>query len=424
MAESGTTPQPDTSRRVTTLSMWMALIAAFSGWMFDGLEMGLYSIAVPPALKDLMGTTDPKITGPLMGIMVALFLAGMAAGGILFGRLGDRIGRVKTMIITVLMYAVFTGLSGLSQSWQQLAACRFLGAMGLGGEWGLGVALVMESWPSVSRPLLAGLLGAAANFGFLAASGVGFLQANLGWTWRPVLMIGFVPAMLTLLIRLYVKEPELFVRSRQRGETSRFVDLFSPEFRRRTLIGMGLGAVAVLGLWGTVQSWLQLWVTELVKPGSPSGPIAAVTMAMAVGAIIGGFLGGLSAEWLGRRLSFALQSAASLGLVSLLYLTCTEYGTRMLVLTVVVQMAQVAMFGWLPLYLPELFPTRLRATGEGFCFNVGRVVSAAGVLIGTGKLSAALGSIPNAAMLMSLIYVVGIVLAVLAPETKGQELPE
>jgi len=406
------------------LSMWMALIAEFSGWMFDGLEMGLYSIAVPPALKDLLGTTDPKATAPFMGVMVALFLVGMAAGGIFFGRLGDRLGRVKTMIITVLMYAVFTGLSGLSQTWQQLAACRFLGAMGLGGEWGLGVALVMESWPSVSRPVLAGILGAAANFGFLGAAGVGFLQTSLGWGWRPVLMVGFVPALLTLIVRLYVKEPERFVRSRERGESSRFADLFSPQFRRKTLIGMGLGAVAVLGLWGTTQSWLQLWVPELVKPASASGPIATVTLAMAVGAIIGGFLGGISAEWLGRRLSFAIMCVASMGMVLVLYGTCDAYGPRLLWLAVVTQFFQIAMFGWLPLYLPELFPTRLRATGEGFCFNVGRVVSAVGAVVGMGSLARAFGSIPSAAMVMSSIYVVGIVLAVIAPETKGQDLPE
>ncbi|MBI2302892.1 MAG: MFS transporter, partial [Armatimonadetes bacterium] len=129
-------------------ALWAALIVAWLGWMFDGLEMGLYSWAVPPALRELLHTADPGLVGRGIGYTVALFLAGMSLGGVVFGRLGDRIGRVKTLIITVLVYALFTGLSGLCHAFWQLAACRFLGAMGLGGEWGLGVALVMETWPN------------------------------------------------------------------------------------------------------------------------------------------------------------------------------------------------------------------------------------------------------------------------------------
>ena len=135
--------------------------------MFDGLEMGLYSWAVPPALKELLHTTDSRAIAGYLGVTIALFLLGMSCGGVLFGRLGDRIGRVKTMVATVAVYALFTGLSGFARTFPELAICRFCGALGLGGEWGLGVALVMETWPNASRPLLAGLLGGAANVGLL-----------------------------------------------------------------------------------------------------------------------------------------------------------------------------------------------------------------------------------------------------------------
>ena len=183
--------------------LWLALLAAWLGWMFDGMEMGLYSLIIHPALKDLLHTNDTKIIGPYIGLTLSMFLVGMSVGGVIFGRLGDRIGRVPTMIITVLIYAVFTGLSGLTRNWQQLAICRFLGAVGLGGEWGLGVALVMETWPNASRPVLAGLIGSAANVGFITSAGIGWFmrssrarlsESSISWYGGAIDMMTSAPA--------------------------------------------------------------------------------------------------------------------------------------------------------------------------------------------------------------------------------------
>ena len=412
------------ARRGLTLMMWMALATAFLGWMFDGMEMGLFSVAIRPALAELTGKATPEELSPYISMTVSLFLIGMACGGMLFGRLGDRLGRTKTLALTVLMYAVFTGLAALSRNWPQLAACRFLGALGLGGEWGLGVALVMETWPNVSRPLLAGLLGSAANFGFLASGLIGRLQAHYDWTWRIVLGFGFAPGLLTFLIRLCVKEPERWVRSRERGESSAFADLFRPPLRRRTLVGAGLGAVSVLGMWGAYQTWIQAWVIDLVKPGDPKAAIATTTIACALGSIVGAMLGGLIGGWLGRRRSFALLCVATMAMMALLYLTCDTYGPRFLWLIALTGVPTTAFFGWLPLYLPELFPTRLRTTGEGFTFNVGRVVSGLGVFGTAGFVNLLDGSIPHASFVMSMVYLVGLGLIWLGPELKGTELPD
>lgn len=435
--------------KVATATLALTLTIAFLGWMFDGMEMGLYSIAIRPALDDLMGTTDPARVAPIQGFTLTMFLTGMAAGGIVFGWLGDRIGRVRTMVVTILVYAVFTGLSGLSQHWWHLAACRFLGSMGLGGEWGLGVALVMETWPNASRPLLAGILGAAANFGFLASSGVGALQAHFGWSWRMVLVAGVIPALLTMFIRMAVKEPEKWVRAKERGEKPRWSELFGPSLRRYTLVGCGLGAVAVLGMWGSYQSWVQSWVSDLVRaglhpPGTDEAALKALqteaikdaiwttTFWMSIGAIVGAVLGGLIGEWFGRRLSYALLCVTAWLAALALYLTCDSYGPRLLFLTAVFGVPATAFFGWLPLYLPELFPTRLRSSGEGFCFNVGRVISAIGAYF-TGHLvklfrSDQVGPDPaataKAAAVMATIFLVGIIVLFFAPETKGRELPE
>ncbi len=528
MAETPVAPEGSEARRKLTAAMWMALIAAFLGWMFDGMEMGLYSLIIKPALTELMGSQQDADIGMVISFTLFLFLTGMAAGGILFGRLGDKIGRVKSMSIAILVYAVFTGLSGFVHSWPQLAACRFLGAMGLGGEWGLGVALVMETWPNASRPLLAGLLGAAANFGFFASSLIGWAARAYDWGWRQPLWCGAIPALLVFILRLGVKEPERFTRAKARGETSRLSELFSPEFRRKTLIGSGLGAVAVLGMWGAWQTWLPTWAPSLVLNPAKTETIAkvaksaaelksrpeaaavtvteaetliasareaaaaateaagrartaqadaqaasaaaaeaeqalekardaadqqealrsvsaaivraaeaadttvkrtsntaraSVLMWMALGSIVGAIIGGLIGDALGRRRSYALLCAGSIVVALLLYFTVHEYGTRLIVLTALSGIPITAFFGWLPLYLPELYPTRLRATGEGFCFNVGRVISAFGVF-GTGALVGVFGGIPYAAATMSVIFLLGLPVIAVAPETKGQELPE
>ncbi|MBI5835403.1 MAG: MFS transporter [Armatimonadetes bacterium] len=423
--------------RADKKALWASLIVAWMGWMFDGMEMGLYSWAVPPALKELLPPgTDP---GAYVGYTVALFLVGMSAGGILFGRLGDTLGRVKTMIITVMVYALFTGLSGFCQSFEQLAACRFLGAMGLGGEWGLGVALVMETWPNTTRPLLAGLLGGAANVGFLIAALLtkwlsAHTQIGQFSNWRVALMLGFLPAILTLVVRLFVKESEKFTEAKEKGQKSRFRDLFAVELRRYSLVGILVSAVAVLGMWGVYQAWLQLYVGDLVKAGmageaeqaikaAQGSARAVVGLWMAVGSIIGAFFGGLLAQSMGRRASYSLFCAGALASSLLLYLTCDAFGPKLLFLATIGGVFSASFFGWLPLYLPELFPTRIRATGEGLTFNCGRIISAVGVLF-TGHISSALGGPAYACAAMSLVYVVGLIVISRAPETKGCELPE
>src|SRR5262245_22999794 len=158
---------------------WMALTAALLGWLFDGFEMGLFSLVGRPAIQDLLGvagTPTPKENGEigfLFGVIIAAFLVGAATGGVVFGWLGDRIGRVRAMTLSILTYAIFTGLCGVAAAPWQVGVLRFIAALGMGGEWSLGVALVMEVWPNRSRAFLAGLIGAAANVGYLLVGVVG-----------------------------------------------------------------------------------------------------------------------------------------------------------------------------------------------------------------------------------------------------------
>lgn len=238
---------------------WLALTAALLGWMFDGLEMGLFPLVARPAISDLLGTADDGLIGRWFGVATACFLVGAATGGVLFGWLGDRLGRVRAMTLSVLTYSVFSGLCGLANSPEQIAILRFMSALGMGGEWALGVALVMEIWPNQSRALLAGLIGAAANVGYLMVAllglglgavlkqieagllGMGFAEAtaallvrNSGW--RLLLLAGALPALLTFLIRLFVPESEKWRHEQSKGGTSHWA--------AHDLVGVLGGAVA------------------------------------------------------------------------------------------------------------------------------------------------------------------------------------
>jgi len=414
--KTGSTSSPQAS----AFALWLILIVAWLGWMFDGMEMGLYSVLARPALRELLHTQDDKAIGPVVGIMFALFLLGASLGGFIFGRLGDKIGRVKTMVITVLIYSGFTGLTYFVTNTWQFGACRFLGAMGLGGEWGLGVALVMESWPNARRPVLAGLLGSSANVGFLVSSLVNLHFGYLGW--RLIFCIGVVPALLTLIIRLCIKEPAKWVKARERGERPDLGQLWEPTLRRNTIMACMLSAVALIGTWGVFQ-WLPTWVNKLVG-GNAVMERGTVAMWMAFGQIVGSFLGGPSAEWFGRRISYCLFCIGSLVFSIALYMTVSSFGIQLLVLAAIAGIFTTAFFGWLPLYLPELFPTRIRATGEGITFNFGRILAAVGVFTTGALVNGFGGSYEKAAVTMSLIYVVGLILIWFVPETKGCKLPE
>lgn len=417
LAAKSAPPSGGISKKV----LWMVLLVAWLGWMFDGMEMGLYSVLARPALKDLLHTTNDKAIGPYVGIMFALFLLGASLGGFIFGRLGDRIGRVKTMIITVIIYSVFTGLTAISHGVWMFGACRFLGAMGLGGEWGLGVALVMETWPNAKRPVLAGLLGSASNVGFLINALVNMKFAYLGW--RLIFCIGVIPALLVLFIALAIKEPERWVKAKERGERNDLKQLLEPQLRRTTIMACLISSVAVIGTWGVFQ-WIPTWVGSMVSKETAAHCASTTAMYMAFGQIVGAFIGGPAAEWFGRRISYAIFSFGSLVSAIALWTTVHAYGGHLFLLAAIAGVFTTAFFGWLPLYLPELFPTRIRATGEGITFNFGRIIAAVGVFW-TGTLVAAFGgSYSKAGAMMSLIYVFGLILIWFMPETKGCKLPE
>jgi MFS family permease len=487
---------------------WLALTAALLGWMFDGLEMGLFPLVARPALGDLLATTDESRIGLWFAVATAVFLVGAATGGVLFGWLGDRIGRVRAMTLSVLAYALFSGLCGVAAAAWQVAALRFLSALGMGGEWSLGVALVMEVWPNRSRALMAGLIGAAANFGYMLIAVLGlslglvlerlhgglldlglspehaeFLTGHSGW--RILMLLGAAPALLTFFIRIFVPESERWLNERERGATSHWAtrDLLAvlvgacgalaiiylwvedlplavrlggsaaalavttlgyiyPILRflqragaslgdkggawsdtiRRTLLGACLSGVALLGTWASIQ-WAPVWADQLAGKEFPQAK-AYTQICSALGAVVGTVIAAFLGDWVGRRVSYALLCLSSLVSALVFFRLNDRVDGWFLASAFLAGGCTASFYGWLPLYLPELFPTGVRATGQGFSFNFGRILAAIGVLQ-TGTLMGLFeGGYPEACSVMSLIYLVGLVLIWFAPETRGKPLPD
>jgi MFS family permease len=414
----------DNARRTQLL----VLSAAFLGWMFDGLEMGVFPLVARPALQDMaasagaVGAVD-KFVGVWMGYITALFLLGAACGGFVFGWLGDRIGRVRAMTMSILAYSVFTGLCFFAKEPWHLGALRFLAAFGMGGEWSLGVALVMETWPRDKRPLLAGIIGAAANVGFALIAVFGFWLKVTQANWRWVMVAGAAPAVLALFVQWFVPESERWKESVKKEGTARpLAEVFGPSFIRLTVLAIAFASIALIGTWSSVQ-WLPSWADQLTGGKVPNAK-ALTQILSGIGAIVGCLIGALFAGRFGRRPAYFILSLLSLVLCQFLFRVIHEYNPTFLGLVFCIGGVTAAFYGWMPLYLPELFPTRVRATGQGVSYNSGRVLAAVGALT-QGQLVAHYGgSYAQAGAVITLVYILGMILIWLAPETKDRPLPD
>ena len=427
---------PRTSwRHGVTRYQWLVLLVAWLGWVFDSMDAMIYALVLHPALHELLPSalgrpaTDADI-GWYGGIIFSVFLLGWALGGVAFGVVADRWGRTKTLIVTILIYAIFTGMAALSETWWHLALYRFVTALGIGGEWAAGAAIVAEVWPEEKRAKAAGILQSAWAAGFFVAAACYLLLRH--YPWQALFLVGVIPAFVALLVRLWVKEPERWVKAHTEEEQmglvhqAKILQLFQGALLRPTWVGSSLAFVAVFGLWGATN-----WTPTLIRAlpnmqGLPSEEIKTyvvyATMSLNAGALVGYLSFGPLADRFGRRAAFALMCTGSLVMVPLTFLTPRQY-THVLLLLPLLGFFNNGIFSGFPIYLPELYPTRLRATGAGFCFNAGRVLASLGPFL-TGFLVSALGSFGRAASAIALVYVLGLAILPFAPETRGRPLPE
>ena len=405
----------------------MTLAAAFLGWMFAGVTMSLMIPATRPAIQEFLSASESVNAANMLEqsaeswfswYLVAFFL-GAALGGAVLGSIGDRFGRVKAMGISILCYSGFTGLGYFSNSPEQLLVLRFLACMGIGGMWPSGVALVAESWPDVSRPMLAGLIGTAANVGFLILGLIMLFNPITSESWRWVLLFGATPLILGLLVLFIVPESPRW-KSEKDGlkstmQKSSLGEVFRPPLLRLTIIGIFLGTIPLLGGWASGQR-LVPWAGRVAETENLPQLQALTQTIWAIGAVLGSLLGGWFASQVGRRLSYFLISLLSLIISLYIFLFSDPAASTFLPAAFLVGLISTSYFGWLPYFLPELFPTRVRATGTGVSFNFGRILSAVAILSTAFLITVFKGDIAKMGAATSLVYALGMIMVIFIPK--------
>jgi MFS family permease len=400
------------------------LTVVLLGLIGSGFQLGVMPLVSLSVSRDLLGEAfTAGHAGDWFARYTAAIMVGAALGGILFGSLGDRIGRSRSMGLSILCSAVFGAAGGLVTNQEQLLVLRLLAGLGVGGMWPNGVALVAECWTSVSRPMVAGIIATGVNLGILCISQLGRQWPITAESWRWLLELGSVFALLGLVALVLLPESPAWRTSRgQRQPDAKppLRELFRPPLRRLMLIGIALGAIPLIGAWGA-SKWMIPWA-DSVGGTADTGYKAATQGWWAVGAILGSFCGSHVANLCGRRTAYFAISLGATVLTCGIFLFSAPLQASFLPLVLAQGFVGTLFFGWLPLYLPELFPTRVRATGVGIAFNTGRFASAAGVL-GAGALMAwSGGDYAKVGAITGLIYAVGMIVIWWAPDTSGKPL--
>jgi MFS family permease len=434
-------------------------VMASLAWLFDCLGQQVFVIARNPAVKALMPTgTPPEVLKEWGGYTMAIFVLGWASGGLIFGAVGDRIGRARSLAITILLYGLCTGLSGFSSSITDFCVYRFITGLGVGGVFGLAVALCADSLPDTARPHALGLLQALSAFGNIIA---GIAAVCLGYwamidptaasSWRCLFFFGALPALLCVYFQFRVKEPEKWVVARAQGKIDgvrfgSYASLFGEaRWRKPAFFGMLLCVAGVVGLWG-IGNFSPDLVNDVIGKAMAAQQTSAAQLPgkrmMWVGLTmivqnLGSFFGMMTftkfAHNYGRKKVFATAAVCAY-LSTVIAFKCLTQPWQIFVLVPIMGFFQLALFAGFAIYLPELFPLRLRSTGTSFCYNVGRFVAASGPFtLGLLQFHLALGAITpeakmdafrNAACWVSSIYLLALIALPFLPETKGQPLPE
>ncbi|HYM61006.1 MAG TPA: MFS transporter [Thermoanaerobaculia bacterium] len=391
---------------------WRALFAAQLGWMLDAMDFLLFTFAVLPIQKEF------GLTSATMGLLTSVALVASSIGGIAFGRIADRIGRVRAMTISILLYSFATAGMATSGALWQLVAWRVLVGLGMGGEWSAGSVLVAETWPAEHRAKAMGLMQSGWAIGALVAAALAALMLT-PFGWRALFLVGALPALAAFFIRRNVEEPPLW-RERPR-ERSRWIEMFTPHFIRPTHIATMLSSSVLIAYWG-VMTWLPAFLATPVKEGG-AGLSLTKSASWIIVLQIGAFLGYISFGWIadriGRRPAFTFFMIAATAVVPLFAFGARSPLTLLLIGPLVGYFAH-GFFSVFGAMLAELFPTRIRAGAQGFCYNAGRLASAAApYAIGAAAQRHGLGP---AIALDSLFFLAGAVLIWFLPETKGSEL--
>lgn len=423
---------------------WTGLAASWFGWLFDGYETYALVLIAAIAVRQLV-TVPPAQLPPYIAGLFAITLVGWATGGLVAGVLADYMGRKRVLIYSIVVYAIFALLSAASTNYWWLLAARFCTGIGLGGEWGSGAALVGELWPAAIRGRVAGIFQSAFGVGFLLATVVWLFVAPIGPNnWRIMFVVGFLPALFTLYIRTKVKEPPLWTnadaqrraaavraaRGEQLSGEDREIVKFSvsrvfatPELSRRMVLLLLLSLTTLIGWWG-ISTWVPQYAAGIAHANGLNPITFATTTALLYN--VGGILGyagyGFIADAIGRKVTMWIYFLVSLVVNPVLFLW-TKDPSLLVVVAVVNGFFTLGQFSWMAVYVPELFPTSVRATAASVVFNLARYIVAITTFY-AGVLAVRLGGIAEAATVLGFIYVLGLVVTpFVGRETKGEPLP-
>ncbi|MBS1707511.1 MAG: MFS transporter [Armatimonadetes bacterium] len=426
-----------------TRYQWTVLFAAWLGWGFDVFDGLLFNYVAPNCVPTLLGLTigskeAKDATSFWIGVLTSLLLIGWAVGGIIFGRVADRIGRTKTLMLTMALYALGTAACAFAPNIGFLVLCRIVASLGIGGEWAAGAAMVAEVVPEKRRVEAGALLYTSAPMGLFLATFVthevqGVRMAGSPETaWRTVFLFGLVPAVVAFVVRFFVKEPEKWKGVADRAASARIADLFTPEFRRITLSGLGVALVALI-MWWACNAFIPQVAALLAQTRAVAEHLDKVktqelveswkmqaTTWFNLGGLIGTLLTVVVAKTMGRRPMYALYFVASAASIFITFGVAMPPESRLMCFFLM-GLTVFGVFGSFTYYLPELFPTRLRGTGAGFCYNAGRVVAAAGPF----AVGAVMKSSANPLGVIAWVAVVPLLGLLVVPqiiETKSQSL--
>ena len=413
---------------------WLVLIIASAGWIFDVYEGQVYNTTRDDMLNELIVEDSPetkiKLKAQLGDVFLGIFLAGGMVGGLLFGMLGDRWGRKPTMIVTILMYSIFSGLTYFAQDLRQVGILRFLVSMGIGGEWAVAAAMVSEVFPVHARAQASSIFHGSSTLGTWLA---GIIAILVGSQWRYAYLVGVLPALLILWVRASIHEPEQVLKS-DTASTGRLRkgslgDLFGDvRWRGRAIAGILLASVGLATFWAVTVAGQDLARVVAMREGTPEAAARseakfAYSIVQATGGGIGLIAFGPLCQWLGRRRAFIFTHLAGLAIVPITCFVPQTYNQLLFFLPFYGAFT-FGMHAGYAVYFPELFPVQLRALGASVCFNGGRLISAvmvplAGFVKGIEGLP-----LPTALTILSSTYLLGLVVIMFLPETKNQPLPE
>ncbi|HYC21314.1 MAG TPA: MFS transporter [Candidatus Bathyarchaeia archaeon] len=419
-----------------TRYQWLVVFAAWLGWGFDVFDGLLFNYVAPVCVPDLLGLPRDALADPVaraqvtrvVGWVTTLLLIGWGTGGILFGYVTDRVGRARTLLITMLVYAVATAACAFAPNLWVLALLRFVASLGIGGEWAAGASLVAEVVPERRRVFAGALLYTSAPIGLFLATFVndlftkrlGAIAADPSLSWRLVFLSGLLPAAVALWIRRRVEEPEAW-RAVAGGSRVRIRELFTPAHRRSTLGGLALCVVNLITWWGT-NALMPLVAAFLAAEdgASASGYITYSATLFNLGGLVGTCLTIPAGEHMPRRAMFALYLAAGAGSLWLAFSPDWSSLVRMR-LMFPVGLSIFGVVGAFSYYLPELFPVRLRGTGSGFCFNAGRYLAAFGPTVVAHAVAVAPTPM-SAIRWVAVLPALGLLLVPLAMETRPRRM--